>query len=492
MTECNVPNRTIFCDDNLDVLQGINSECIDLIYLDPPFNKNKEFTAPIGTSAEGAGFKDIFRKEDMKEEWLATIKQDLPELYGFLDGIKGVGKPYNFAYAAYMSIRLIECHRILKNTGSIYLHCDPTMCHHLKLVMDAIFLEKNYRTQIAWKRATSSQKGSQHRSKKWGNNTDIILYYAKSNEAQLNPYRKLTENERILKFKNIDEHGNRYYDDSAHIWRTPNMGVRQNLCYEWKGYKNPHPAGWRLSRERLEEEYKKGNIVILPSGKLQRRKYESDYPGYTFGNFWDDINFVQGEESVGYPTQKPVALLERIVKASSNENDVVLDPFCGCATACVVAERLGRQWIGVDISVRAYELVKERLTKESVTIWQPNTQIHMFTDPPKRTDIGKDYREKKFVYVISHPAYPGEYKVGIAKNVKLRLNAYQTSDPDRQYKVEFKMETPYFRETELFIHTKFPNKHEWVQGNLKEIINEIRNFKPVEQSDGQTLLNIAE
>ena len=144
MPECNVENRTIFCDDNLDVLQGINSECIDLIYLDPPFNKNKKFTAPIGTSAEGAEFSDIFRQEDVKDEWLTTLKQDQPELDHYLNGIRGVGRPYNFAYLAYMAIRLIECKRVLKQSGSIYLHCDPTMSHYLKTTMDCIFGEDKF------------------------------------------------------------------------------------------------------------------------------------------------------------------------------------------------------------------------------------------------------------------------------------------------------------------------------------------------------------
>ena len=152
MPDCNVENRTIFCDDNLDVLKGINSECIDLIYLDPPFNKNKEFTAPIGTSAEGASFKDIFREDDLKEEWLISIQEDHPDLFQYLNGIKGVGKPYYFAYLAYMAIRLLECHRLLKPTGSIYLHCDPTMSHYLKTTMDCIFSESNFRNEITWLR----------------------------------------------------------------------------------------------------------------------------------------------------------------------------------------------------------------------------------------------------------------------------------------------------------------------------------------------------
>ena len=141
-------NRTIFCDDNLEILTGINSECIDLIYLDPPFNKNKTFTAPIGTSAEGASFTDIFREEDIKKDWLVTIQENYPELSRYLNGIRGVGKPYNFAYLAYMAIRLIECHRVLKSTGSVYLHCDPTMSHYLKTVMDCVFGEDNFRNEI--------------------------------------------------------------------------------------------------------------------------------------------------------------------------------------------------------------------------------------------------------------------------------------------------------------------------------------------------------
>ena len=261
------------------------------------------------------------------------------------------------------------------------------------------------------------------------------------------------------------------------------MGTRPNLCYEWKGFVNPHPLGWRLSRERMDEEFARGNIVILPNGRLQRRKYEKDYKGATYGNFWDDINFVLGKESVSYPTQKPLALMERIIKASSNEGDIVLDPFCGCATTCVSAEHLNRQWIGIDISVKAYELVKERLTKEAADpedLFKFQNEITCRTGPPERSDLGVDYREKKFVYVISHPAYPGMYKVGIAKNYKMRLNAYQTYDPDRQYKIRFKLETPDFRELETHIHKIFPNKHEWVQADLKDIINEIQNYGKVQ------------
>ncbi len=172
MTECNVKNRTIFCDDNLDIMRGINSECIDLIYLDPPFNKNKEFTAPIGSSAEGASFKDIFTEKDLKKEWLQTLEEDQSDLYRYLKGIEGIGKPYNFAYLAYMAIRLLECRRVLTPTGSIYLHCDLTMSHYLKTTMDCIFGEENFRNEITWKRTSAHND-----SRNFGMVRDVLLFY---------------------------------------------------------------------------------------------------------------------------------------------------------------------------------------------------------------------------------------------------------------------------------------------------------------------------
>ena len=158
MATTNLSNRTIFCRDNLDILRGINSNSIDLIYLDPPFNKKKIFTAPIGSSAEGASFKDWFRKEDVKDEWLQTIKEDNDKLHAFLESVKAIeGRTsYNFCYLSYLVIRLLEMHRILKDTGSIYLHCDPTMSHYLKLLMDIVFEEKNFRNELVWHYETGS------------------------------------------------------------------------------------------------------------------------------------------------------------------------------------------------------------------------------------------------------------------------------------------------------------------------------------------------
>ena len=142
MLQSTLKNRTIFCSDNLDIMQGVDSNSIDLIYLDPPFNKNKVFTSPIKSSSKGASFKDIFKEEDIKDEWLETIKEDSAKLFDFLNGIKNIGHKSNYCYLCYMAVRLIEVYRILKNTGSCYLHCDPTMSHYLKLLLDIIFGEK--------------------------------------------------------------------------------------------------------------------------------------------------------------------------------------------------------------------------------------------------------------------------------------------------------------------------------------------------------------
>jgi len=198
---------------------------------------------------------------------------------------------------------------------------------------------------------------------------------------------------------------------------------------------------------------------------------------------WHDIPFIRptSKERVGYPTQKPLALLNRIIATSSNEGDIILDPFCGCATTCVAAEQLGRKWIGIDISVKAYDIIRERLTEEIAdpeNLFDVNKEITFSTVAPKRTDKEADnLTEQKYVYVISHPHYPNEYKVGIAKDWKSRLNSYQTSDPDRAFNIEYKKLTPYFRETESYIHDTFPNKHEWVTGKLEDIKRAIENYQ---------------
>ncbi len=422
----NIKNRTIYCHDNLEILMGINSGCVDLIYLDPPFNKKKIFTAPIGSSAEGASFKDIFSEEDLKDEWINSIKEDHDNIYSFLSGIKDYGNKYNFCYLAYMAIRLLECYRILKDTGSLYLHCDPTMSHYLKLLLDCIFGEDNFQNEIVWAYSgPSSGKISRFPRKH-----DIIFYFVK---------------------KEIVFH-------------------RENI---------------RVPYKSLHTDKGKDSKIWGKTGVLQDEKIRKEYidRGKIPFDWWNDIpsgGHISPKERTGYPTQKPLKLLERIIKASSNEGDFVLDPFCGCATTCIAAEKLGRQWMGIDISIKAYDLVKQRLKNEVARpeeLFEFEKIINFHTDPPQRTDIGRDYRERKYVYIISNKKYKGEYKVGIAKNCESRLNSYQIADPNRDYKLEYKRLTPFYREVEKHIHNKFPNKHEWVQGKIENIKKEILKYK---------------
>ena len=421
MAKCNVQNRTVFCRDNLEVLEGLNSNCIDLIYLDPPFNKKKVFTARMGSHAEGAGFSDIFRQEDLKEEWLQRIKEDQEKLHIFLESVKAIeGRTsYNFCYLSYMAIRLMECHRILKETGSLYLHCDPTMSHYLKILLDIIFTSQNFRNEIIWGYRTGGNS-RRYFSKKH----DLIYFFSKS----------------------------------------------EKYFFETQFYLS-------LQKYRYGFGRKHGYDLIQKDGGFYKKAICRD--------LWDDIDSIgtlgrRGEPRLGYPTQKPLKLLRRIIRASCPEGGVVLDPFCGCATTCVAAEGLERQWIGIDTSIKAYELVKKRLTEEVANpedLLKYEKEINFSTGIPERTDEGGgDGRIRKWIYIISNQRFLGEYKVGVAKDWKSRLNSYQTSDPDRGFKVEYCELTDRFREVEEHIHKRFKNKHEWVIGELKSMIEEIKKF----------------
>ena len=339
----NVASRTIFCKDNLDIMQGINNDSIDLIYLDPPFNKNKIFTAPIGSSAEGASFSDIFREEDVKDEWVQTIKEDNHELYHFLDGVRNVGNHYNFCYLAYMAIRLIECRRILKETGSLYLHCDPTMSHYLKLLLDCIFREDNFRNEIIWYYPNSGLKA---KSKKFHQVTDTILYYVKN--------------------------------------------INSNFTYNHT-YKKRKDGQSKQAKRKFNPITKKADMVRDENGKIIYIIRDE----VLVNSMWELPSLTNNKkEGLGYPTQKPLALLDRIIKTSSNEGDIIFDPFCGCATSCIAAEQLNRQWIGIDVSIKAFEFVKERLKKE-VPADMFRGEPNFSTAPPKRTDEGREYVTQK-------------------------------------------------------------------------------------------------
>ena len=444
---CNILNRTIFCHDNIDVLSGINTECIDLIYLDPPFNKKKIFSAPIGTTAEGASFKDIFTRQDVKEEWVQSIKEDYFSIHRLLEAVRDIEgrQSYNFCYLCYMAIRLIECHRILKDTGSLYLHCDQTMSHYLKLLLDCIFGESNFRNEVIWRYGKM-----QNAKNNYPQNHDSLLFYTKNYDYVFN-ILKGGESEYRERWKKYIKNNKIYYRDMKH--------------------KND-----KMLIARIEKKQKEGKLTddtVL---------YDFDKEYKTLDNNWY-VSIIKGndKQKTGYPTQKPLALLERIIRASSNEGDVVLDPFCGCATTCVAAEKLNRQWIGVDISYKAFDLIRKRLDKEvkpNDDLFNWDNEVHFTLSLPQRTDREAHAEDMKYVYVISHKKYTGYYKVGITSNIKNRLNSYQTGDPHRAYELQFSLKRGNYRETERYIHDKYHSAFEWVQGNVQDIINDIKTYDP--------------
>lgn len=385
----NVQNRTIFEGDNLDVLRGIDSECVDLIYLDPPFNSNKTYSAPIGSEAAGAAFKDSWTMNDIKKEWHGELAESYPELYAAIASAELTHSKSMRAYLIMMSVRMLEMKRILKPTGSIYLHCDPTANHYLKTMMDAVFGEKQFRNEIVWHRIQGAGKRTQHKPISYGRSTDHILFYAKSDDCYFDINSDLVPMSRdyIATFKWKDKKG-RYTRRSP--FNSPGQGARPNQCYEYKGFYPPHSSGWNVTLDTLKRMDADGDLEFA-NGRVYRKLRLKE--GIPANNLWSDIKPALGKERLGYPTQKPLALLERIVKTSSNQNDIVLDPFCGCATTCVAAEKLGRQWVGIDISPKAVELVKLRLEKE-VGVFGP---VHHRTGVPQRTDTGEA------VYQLQNP-----------------------------------------------------------------------------------------
>ncbi len=337
----NFASQTIWTGDNLDIMRGMNSNSVDLIYLDPPFNSKANYAAPIGSKAAGAAFKDTWGLDDVNLVWHGEIKHEYPGLYALLTATRDIHGDSMMSYLIYMSIRVMEMRRLLKPDGSIYLHCDPTASHYLKLLMDSVFGKANFRNEIVWRKYSGRKSNAK---RKFPTQQDTILFYAASKNAAFSPvYIPMPEKEISKEYRFVDSDGRRY----------------------------------RLSRGRQYQ----------LTGK-QRKIYLDEQPGAMIGSLWveDGIQLnTSSKERTGYPTQKPLALLRRVIEASSNEGDMVMDPFCGCATTCIAAEQLQRNWVGIDISDKAADLVQSRLQEEVGLTYQGAHR----TDIPKRTDLGK-------------------------------------------------------------------------------------------------------
>lgn len=331
----NWKNKLYICD-NLKVLNGLNSESVDLVYLDPPFNSKRLYNAPIGSRAEGSQFKDTWKWSDVNEYQLDIIANDFPELADYIEIIDRVSDMSMKAYITYMAQRVIQLHRILKSTGSIYYHCDPTAGHFVKLMLDCIFGKENFRNEIKW--SYNTYLGKVDSLKYFPRKTDLIYFYSKTDNYFFSkvPFgdnfqdtvdgkrwqKYLTENGEIIEGKHpttdirFTMYRDKWIKDNG---RQPNNGETIYKC--------------------------KGTIIT---------------------DNWTDLKAVdpKSKERTGYPTQKPLALLERIIKASCPEGGIVLDPFCGCATTCVASQRLKRHWIGIDIEDKAVDLLIERLEQD--------------------------------------------------------------------------------------------------------------------------------
>ena len=363
----NWSNRTLFTGDNLDVMRGMNSETVDLIYLDPPFNSKKDYAAPIGSKAAGAVFTDTWSLDDVKQEWAEELESKNPALWHTIIGAGYTADDSMQAYLTYMAIRLEEMHRIIKPTGTLYLHCDPTASHYLKQLLDAIFGFDNFKNEIVWHYGKMSNT-----SVNFPRNHDIILRYVKSNRFTFTPI-KGAESEYRNRFA-------RFVDDKNQV-KFGSVRQSRDKLVTGRVKKVEKQLGRNIADEDVLFDF---NVEF---------KVQSDviYVPIIKGN---------AAENTGYPTQKPLALVAKLIEASSSKGDIAFDPFCGCATTCVAAEMLDREWIGVDIEEKARDLVEERCMSEvwakvnetptiakALKFADEKPQIISLNKPPKRTDL---------------------------------------------------------------------------------------------------------
>jgi DNA modification methylase len=392
----------LFYGDNLDVLrQYVSDESVDLIYLDPPFNSNASYNVLF---AEQDGSRSAAQVKAFGDTWrwdqgAATAYEEVVEAGGQVSQAMRafqtlLGPSNMLAYLSMMAPRLIELRRTMKPTASIYLHCDPTASHYLKLLLDAVFAPENFRNEIIWQRTLS--KGQM--KNRLPNNHDVVLSYKKSADAfwdpdaAFRPYDPTSLDEKTAKkYCHIDSDGRRYQLTSL---LNPNPN-RPNLDYEFLGVRRV----WRWTRERMQKEHELGRVVqSRPGGVPRFKRYLDEQRGRPLDDVWTDIPPLnsQAAERLGYPTQKPEALLERIIEMASKPGDVVLDPFCGCGTAIAVSERLGRRWIGIDVTFLATHLIKSRLTEA----FGDSLEFEVIGEPTTKSEAEELAKEDPFQFEV--------------------------------------------------------------------------------------------
>ena len=410
----NFANRTLYHGDNLEILRGMDSETVQLIATDPPFNKGRDFHATPDSLSAGASFQDRWSwKDDVHNDWIDQLEDDWPKAWSVIQGSRDSWGDDMGAFLCFMAVRILEMRRVLRLDGSMYLHCDPTASHYLKGLMDAIFGKDNFRNEIVWKRV-NAPKASDY---KFGVVHDTILFYTKTARVTLNPIHIPYSKEYVRRhYGRKDKRGN------YQITPLTAQGTREGTSGKpWRGRdvyaKGLHwvvptalPAGVKrpdgydgMTTQQKLDWLDSEKLIYFPkkqNGMPRFKRYLSTVKGVRMSGVVTDISGLQGgsTENTGYPTQKPLALYERIIKASSNEGDVVLDPFAGCATTCVAAEKLKRQWVGIDIWDGAHGVTISRLKKEGILAGPNGTRpdlighkghITYATEPPRRTDSGE-------------------------------------------------------------------------------------------------------
>ena len=358
-----ITENTLFYGDNLPILRDyIADESVDLIYLDPPFNSNRNYNVLFKdesgqqSEAQITAFEDTWHwNQKAEESYRELVMQSPDHISKMISALHDfIGANQMMAYLMMMAIRLVELHRVLKPTGSLYLHCDPTASHYLKIILDTVFGAQNFRNEIIWQRTNAKSNAFT----RFATNHDVILRYTKTEKATWNAQYTTHSAAYIAEFYHfIEPETGRHY--TLGDLTNPNRN-RPNLTYEFLGITRV----WRWTKDRMQEAYDKGLVVQSQPGTVPRlKRYLDEQEGMPVSDVWADIRPVQSQskELLGYPTQKPLALLERIITVSSNAGDIVLDPFCGCGTAIAAAQKLGRKWIGIDITHLSIALQKYRL-----------------------------------------------------------------------------------------------------------------------------------
>lgn len=356
----------LFYGDNLEVLRKhVPDGSVDLVYLDPPFNSNRNYNVIFGrnsalgdVAAQIQAFDDTWHWTPVTEQQYErfVVAGELPlKVANALEAFRTlIGENDALAYIVNMAPRLVELRRVLKPTGSLYLHCDPTMSHYLKILLDAIFGPENFQNEISWQRS-----GAKNDSVRYGRSHDVILFYTVGKKFTWNPqYTPFDQSSIDKNYTHVEEGTGRRYRRGDLTAAKPGGDVD----FEWHGVRPYRGRHWAYSKENLDRMHAEGRIEFRATGMPVYKRYLDEQPGVPLQDIWTDIRLTAADkERLGYPTQKPRALLERILSASCNEGDVILDPFCGCGTTIDAAQALDRQWIGIDVTFIAVDLIEKRL-----------------------------------------------------------------------------------------------------------------------------------